>query len=395
MGCTLTRSRYDVGAMDLQEFIHEKYFGNELLWWGIAVAIAIGTAMLLLTLRRFLQGRAKRSSVRTKTRIDDAIVYVLGHTRGWFALAFGLWVGSLVLKLPKPWPTRVSLAIVVVAVAQGGVWISAAWRWYLEERYGDRADPAERTGVTLLRFMGLVVVWSAVLLLTLTAAGVDVTALVAGLGVGGIAVALAVQSILGDLFASVSIVLDKPFAVGEFIIVGSEMGTVKEIGLKTTRVTSLGGEEISFANNDLLNSRIRNYARMRERRVVFTVGVTYDTPIEKVAQIPGWLRSIVESDKRARFDRAHLSEFGPYALTFEVVYNVLGPEFNLHMDVRQGFNLAIMERFAAEEVKFALPTQTIRMVPTDGEDEDEAAPAGRESPRDGDRGDRIIAAGPR
>lgn len=374
-----------MGAMDLQEFIHKKYLGNELLWWGIAVAVAIGTAAVLLGFRRFLKGRATKSSNRTKTRIDDAIVYVLGHTRGWFALSIGLWVGSQLLKLPKPWPTRVSIAIVIIALAQAGVWISAIWRWYLQERYGSRADPAERTGVTLLRFMGLVVVWSAVVLLGLTAAGVNVTALVAGLGVGGIAVALAVQNILGDLFASVSIVLDKPFAVGEFIIVGSELGTVKEIGLKTTRVTSLGGEEISFANADLLNSRIRNYTRMRERRVVFTFSVPYDTPVDKVAEIPNWVRSIIEGESRARFDRAHLSEFGPHALMFEVVYYVLSPDFNVHMDVRQGFNLALMRRFAADDITFALPTHTILMPPTRANEQDDAEP----------REDRIIATGPR
>src|SRR5690606_19496698 len=181
-------------------------------------------------------------------------------------------------------------------------------------------------------------------------AGVDVTALVAGLGVGGIAVALAVQNILGDLFASVSIVLDKPFVVGEFIIVGSELGTVTKIGLKTTRLKSLGGEDISFANADLLNSRIRNFTRMRERRVVFSIGVTYNTPAKKLAEIPGMLRSIVEADERVRFDRAHFAEFGASSLNFEVVYNVLSPNFNLHMDVRQGFNLAIFERFEAEGI---------------------------------------------
>jgi small-conductance mechanosensitive channel len=189
--------------------------------------------------------------------------------------------------------------------------------------------------------------------------GIEVTALIAGLGIGGIAVALATQNILGDLFASLLIVLDKPFVLGDFIVVGDFVGHVEKIGLKTTRLRSLSGEQLVVSNNDLLQSRLRNFKRMIERRVLFTVGVTYDTPLEKLAAVPGMIREIIESQPDVRFDRSHFKEFGSYSLNFETVYFVLSPEFGRYMDRQQAINLAIYDRFAQNEIKFAYPTQTL------------------------------------
>lgn len=185
------------------------------------------------------------------------------------------------------------------------------------------------------------------------------TALVAGLGVGGIAVALAAQNILGDLFASLTIVFDKPFLIGDFIIVGEHLGTVEHIGLKTTRLRSLTGEQLVFSNTDLLNSRIRNFKRMQERRIVFTIGVSYGTPYHAIAAIPGIIRNIVEDTAQVRFDRAHFKEYGTYSLNFEVVYWVLSPEFALYMDIQQQINLEIFRRFEEEGIQFALPMQNL------------------------------------
>jgi small-conductance mechanosensitive channel len=201
--------------------------------------------------------------------------------------------------------------------------------------------------------------WSVILLLALDNLGVDVTALVAGLGVGGIAVALAVQNVLGDLFASLSIVLDKPFVIGDFVNVGELVGTVEHIGLKTTRVRSLSGEQIVFSNADLLGSRIRNFGRMYERRVVFTIGVTYQTPRSKLIAIPRIIREAVEARQKTRFDRSHFKEYAASSIDFETVYFVLDPNFNAYMDIQQEINLQIHERFEAEGIEFAYPTQTV------------------------------------
>jgi small-conductance mechanosensitive channel len=189
--------------------------------------------------------------------------------------------------------------------------------------------------------------------------GIDITALVAGLGVGGIAVALAAQNILGDLFASWSIVLDKPFLVGDFIIIDGYSGTVEHIGLKTTRLRSLTGEQLIFSNSDLLKCRIRNYKRMQERRIVFSFGVLYETPLEKLKEIPGIVKDIITSIENTRFDRAHFASYGNYSLNFEVVYYVLSSDYTVYMDIQQKINLALFEEFQKKDIVFAYPTQTI------------------------------------
>jgi len=208
-------------------------------------------------------------------------------------------------------------------------------------------------------FVSRIVIWSLVVLLALDNAGIDVTALVAGLGVGGVAVALAVQNILGDLFASLSIVFDKPFAVGDFLIIDSYMGSVEYVGLKTTRLRSLSGEQRVFSNSDLLGSRIRNYGRMYERRVSFDIGVTYQTPRDKLRMIPEILREAIESQKQTRFDRSHFKAYGDSSLLFETVYYVGVPDYNIYMDIQQAVNLRVHERFEEEGVEFAYPTRTL------------------------------------
>jgi small-conductance mechanosensitive channel len=220
-------------------------------------------------------------------------------------------------------------------------------------------DPADATTLNALGFVGRILLWSVLLLMALANLGIQIGPLLAGLGVGGIAVALALQNILGDLFASLSIVLDKPFVVGDFVVVGDLAGTVEYVGLKTTRVRSLSGEQLVFSNSDLLSSRIRNYKRMQERRIAFTVGVTYQTARERLAEIPLIAREIIEAQENARFDRAHFKAFGAFSLDFEIVYYVLDPDYNAYMNVQQAINLALYERFEAAAIEFAFPTQTL------------------------------------
>jgi len=186
-----------------------------------------------------------------------------------------------------------------------------------------------------------------------------VTGLVAGLGIGGIAVALAAQNILGDLFSAFSIFIDKPFVLGDYLKVGDQMGTVENIGMKTTRLRSLTGEQLVFGNSDLVSSRIQNFGRLNERRANFTVGVIYDTPKKKIEEIPTVIREIVEAQDQVRFERSHFKEFGDSALIFETIYFVLVPAFQVKMDVQQAINLELMQRFEAEGIEFAFPTQTI------------------------------------
>ncbi|MBU2675594.1 MAG: mechanosensitive ion channel family protein [Woeseia sp.] len=252
-------------------------------------------------------------------------------------------------------------AAMVAALLQFGMWLSAGViRSIHAKRQKDLEEsPDDVAAMDILSFIARVTIWSIVLLAILDNLGVNITTMIAGLGVGGIAVALAAQNILGDLFASLSIVLDKPFVVGDFLSIGEFLGTVEKVGIKTTRMRSLSGEQLVFSNNDLLNSRIRNYGRMFERRVVFSLGVTYQTPADKLRAIPDMLRKAVESREPVRFDRAHFQKYGDFALIFEVVYYVLSADYAEYMDIQQEINLSIYEDFEAAGIEFAYPTQTL------------------------------------
>jgi small-conductance mechanosensitive channel len=249
-------------------------------------------------------------------------------------------------------------------ILQSGFWANRGMDFWLRLRFAPTEsddDGARNMTRSLLSFIGRVVLWSLVALLILDNMGFNVTTLVASLGIGGVAVALAVQNILGDLFASLSIAIDKPFVINDFIIVDDLMGSVEHVGLKTTRIRSLSGEQIIFSNNDLLKSRIRNYKRMQERRVPFTIGVTYDTPLEKLQGIPDLIRQAVEAQGGVRFDRAHFKGFGPSSLDFEAVYHVLDPDYTRYMDAQQGINLQLVRVFTELGIDFAFPTQTLHV----------------------------------
>jgi small-conductance mechanosensitive channel len=208
-------------------------------------------------------------------------------------------------------------------------------------------------------FVARLAFFSVVFLVALGTLGFDISGLVTTLGIGGIAIALAVKDILSDLFGSLTIALDKPFVLGDFITTGDYAGTVEHIGLKTTRLRSNTGEQLVFSNADLLGSRLRNYKRMDERRALMNLGVTYDTPPEKLAAIPSLLQEIVEAHELARFDRAHFAEFGPSSLDFQVVFWVTKPGYQDFMDTRQAINMEICQRFADAGIEFAFPTQTL------------------------------------
>ncbi|MDP4645196.1 MAG: mechanosensitive ion channel family protein [Opitutales bacterium] len=212
-----------------------------------------------------------------------------------------------------------------------------------------------------MSFIARLIIWAIALLLVVDNLGYDVTALVAGLGITGIAVALALQNILGDLFASLSIVLDKPFVIGDFIIVGDLLGVVERIGLKTTRVRSLSGEQLIFSNSDLLSSRVRNFKQMQERRIAFSIGVIYQTTPDQLEAIPPKIKEIVEDVENARFDRAHFKGFGDSSYDFEIVYYVLLADYLVYMDIQQNINLAICRWFAEEGIEFAYPTRTLHI----------------------------------
>ncbi len=335
--------------------------GNTVVEWLIALGIAILVVVALLFVRRFAVSRIRSFADRTTTRVDDLIAEILSRTRTFFLIAVGVAVASTWIVVTSVWDGRLRSVLLLVFFVQLGIWGTAAARFILENYRRDKleSDRGAATMVGALQFLIVVLLWSVVLLLALENLGVDITALVAGLGVGGIAIALAVQNILGDLFASLAIILDKPFVVGDFIKVGDEVGTVAHIGLKTTRVASISGEQLVFSNADLLSARIRNFGKMQERRIVFSLGVTYQTPRSDLERIPQLIREAIEAEENVRFDRSHFSNYGAFSLDFESVYYVRTPEFNDYMDAQQHIYLRIHEAFETRNIEFAYPTQTL------------------------------------
>jgi small-conductance mechanosensitive channel len=343
------------------KFLNIQFLGNHWSVWIGAVAVVAGVLLMLRLGKALLLRQLVAVAQKTKTPIDDMIADLLGRTKLWFLAFIALYAGSLLLALPAKVEALATKALVLAFIAQAAVWADRLLTYALERLTKQKADEdaAKLATMTVLGFIGRLGVWSAVLLLALDNLGFNITTLLAGLGVGGVAVALATQNVLGDLFASVSIVLDKPFVVGDFIIVGDFLGTVEYIGVKTTRLRSLSGEQLVFSNNDLLNSRIRNYKRMYERRIVFSLGVVYETACEKLQRIPDIIRAAIEAQEQTRFDRAHFKAYGDFALNFEIVYYVLNPDYNAYMDIQQAINLTIFRRFQEEQIAFAYPTQTL------------------------------------
>ncbi|MGJ8639509.1 MAG: mechanosensitive ion channel family protein [Opitutaceae bacterium] len=333
---------------------------NSIMDWSLAV---VATFVLFLVLRLMfgvLQRRIGSLSKKTSTVADDIIAAALESTRTWSLFLAAVWGGGRFLDLGSA-NSYVDFALVIAITLQVALWanrmVTAYIIFYTDAKKAD--NPGAVSAVQGMSFIIRLVIWTIALLLLVDNLGYDVTALVAGLGISGIAVALALQNILGDLFASLSIVLDKPFVIGDFIIVGDLMGVVERIGLKTTRLKSLSGEQLVFSNSDLLSSRVRNFKKMQERRVPFGFGVIYQTTPEQLESIPPKIESIVAGLENTRFDRAHFKGFGDSSYDFEVVYYVLTADYAQYMDIQQAINLSLCRWFAEEGIEFAYPTRTL------------------------------------
>lgn len=345
------------------DFLTTSFLGNEVRAWLIAAGVVLVSFFVLRLVARLSARKLGDFAGRTQGYWDDVIASGLGATRSWLLLLIAVFLGSHFLTTTDLAGEILESAAIIALLLQAGFWASAGLTTWVMARSKATIedDPA---GVMTLNVIGIflrLVIWSMVVLLALENLGVDVTALIAGLGIGGVAVALAAQNILGDLFASVSIALDKPFVLGDFVTVGDFQGTVESIGLKTTRVRSLSGEQVVFSNTDLLDSRLRNFGRMYQRRVLLKLGVTYQTPRELLAEIPEIVRKAVEErgGDDVRVDRSHLANYGDSAIEFETVYHVLSPDYALHMDIKQDVFLKIHAAFDERGIDFAYPTQTV------------------------------------
>jgi small-conductance mechanosensitive channel len=339
------------------------YLNNTLESWAIAFAVLLGATLAMHWLRRLALHKMQALALRTETLADDLVARMLRKTYLLIMLTLAGYLASLVLELTDRQRLVVSRIAIAALILQLAIWGDTLLRAWRDHAYV--SDAPRKASRTIVCFMARLALWVIAFLMVLDNFGFNITALVASLGVGGIAVALAVQNILGDLFASLSIMLDKPFEIGDFIIVGDVLGSVEHIGLKTTRLRGLGGEQVIFANSDLLKSRIHNHKRMETRRVAFVLRVAYGATDAQLARVPALIREVVEGEQMAVFERAHFFNYGEWSLNFEVVYHFQSPDYIAHMDTQQAILLEIYRRFEREQIRFAHPLSIVRLA--DGE----------------------------
>jgi small-conductance mechanosensitive channel len=346
------------------------YFGNSTRAWLVSAAIAAAVYVALVLIQRLAVNRLGKLAERTDTDFDDAIVEVVRNTRAFFLLAIAIYAGMRGLAIHRRLVGPLEGFLELLFLFQIGLWASGLVSFLVRRSLDRREQVADRIGVAAIRAIGITIKIAAWVIIVLVAIqsvfNKPVTGLIAGVGVGGIALALAVQNILGDLLAAVAIVFDRPFDVGDTIQVDNHVGTVEQIGLKTTRLRSVTGEQLVIGNGELLKSRLRNYKRMFERRAMLQLDLNYDTKPEVVERVPEMVRQIIESQTGVRFERSHFSGFMENALRVETVYFVLDPEYKRFMDVQQAVNLAILRRFTAEGIEFAFPTRTIQLQAPEG-----------------------------
>jgi len=359
-------------------FLDQVLWGNSVSRWLVSLGVGGLVFLVLWLVKRLLLRRAVALTDRTRTELDDLVVDVLNRSWALVLVALSLWAASLTVHVPSAESTiglvLWALVLVQLAILGNGVIGYFVARW--SDGAHGKGDSPTAAAYKTLGMLAKVMLWAGIALLILDSIpGVEVNTLIAGMGVGGIAVALALQAVLGDVFASVSILLDKPFEVGDFISMGDYSGTVEYIGLKSTRLRSLSGEQIILGNSDLLGSRIRNYKRMQDRRVSFTIGVASETPYEKLVAIPKMLQGIVEAQADTQVVWARFANYGDFSLNFEVVYKMLTVDYNRYIEVQQAINLAIYKRFGEEGITLPYPTQTIYLR-SSGLPQDQGLPEG-------------------
>jgi len=344
----------------MDNVLEKEYFGNTVEHYLIALAIIIGSMIFIRLFRKRMLNQIKKWTRNTETKLDDYLISGI-EKFGLPILNFvAIYVGLSYLVLPEKVTRIIGNAFTVIFIFYLVRMISSMIRLTLEAFIGRQEGGLEKlkqiNGIMLL-ING--VIWMLGLLLLFDNLGYNVTTIIAGLGIGGIAIALAAQNILGDLFNYFVIFFDRPFEIGDFITVDDKKGTVEYIGIKTTRLKSITGEQLVFSNSDLTNSRIHNFKRMEQRRVVFSLGVIYQTPPQLLEKIPTLIKGIVDAQPGVTFDRAHFQKFGPSSLDYEVVYFVGTADYNQYMDLQQKINIDIFKVFAEEGIDFAYPTQSI------------------------------------
>lgn len=356
----------------MNEFLEETYYNNTVKEYLVVIGAILAALFVVRLFKSVIMTRLKKWAATTSNHVDDYVVttidkFIIPAVYAWIVY-FGLSYLTLHARVQDILSVTIMVVITFFVIRFISSTILKLLRHYVRRQENGEEKVKQLGGIILIIN---IIIWGIGLLFFFDNMGYDVTAVIAGLGIGGIAIALAAQNILGDLFNYFVIFFDRPFEVGDFLIIDDKLGVVEYIGIKTTRIKSLSGEQLIFSNSDLTSSRIHNYKRMQRRRVVFTIGVTYQTSYENLKKIPEVLKSTVLEQDQVEFDRAHFKAYGASSLDFEVVYYVLSSDYNLYMDIQQAINFRIFEEFKKMNVEIAYPTRTLYLL--NGEEDAENA----------------------
>ena len=342
------------------EILEQVYMGNRLFDYIAAFSALIFGLLFVKIIIRSIVRRLKKLAEKTSTKFDDFVIKILEKIGLPVLYISCFYLSAKMLKIPSEADALINvLEMVVITFFSAHVVVLFA-NWSINSYLAKKQhDPTVVRSLDGMLWVVKLLIWTLAVIILLDNLGYKVSTLIAGLGIGGIAVAIAAQALLRDFFSYFSIVFDHPFKIGDFIIIGDFMGTVEYIGIKTTRIRSLGGELVIFSNTDLTDSRVRNYRLMEKRRVLFHIGVTYQTPLNKLKETPKIIEQAIKNAKDVAFDRAHFFSYGDFSLIFEVVYFVLSPDYNKYMDIQQEINFRIKEEFEKQGIEFAYLTQTL------------------------------------
>lgn len=355
----------------MEQLLNKSYFGNSVPEYITALGLFILGILVVYVFKKIILSSIQKWAKNTKTHLDD--ILIRGIEKSIIPLLYfgAFYLASQTLTLTPKAEKILHIASVILLTFYFLKTLTAilnhTFKSYLRKKeHGEEREKQMRGITTLANIM----IWALGIMFLLDNLGFKISAVIAGLGIGGIAIALAAQAVLGDLFSYFVIFFDRPFEVGDFLVIGDKVGEVEYIGIKTTRIRALGGEQLVFHNTDLTNSRIHNYKKMKQRRVVFKIGVIYQTTADQLEKIPKIVKNIIDDQEDATFDRGHFAAFGDFSLNFEFVYYVLGADYAHYMDIQQAINLNIYRKFEEEKIEFAYPTQTLFLNKTGGENTD-------------------------
>lgn len=353
--------------MELINYLKEFHFAGNSGWeYAQSILWFAGLIIVFKIFKLIVLARLKYLSRKTESDVDDFAIKIVRELKPPFYLIIAFYIAVRALELNEIAEKVVFGFFMAVLVFQVILIIQKIIDYILERKVLENVEGAEdaKNKKAVFRLLGQIIkiiLWVIGFLLVLSNLGVNVTSLVAGLGVGGIAVAFALQGVLGDLFASFSIFIDQPFKVGDYVQAGAESGTIKKVGMKTSRIQTLSGEELVVPNTDIGSARLRNFSRMEKRRVRYDIGVVYGTSSKRLKEIPEIIKKIVEKEEDATFGRVRFTTFGDFSLIFEVLYHINKSDFDLYLEVQEKINLGIYEEFEKRKIEFAFPTQTVHV----------------------------------